>query len=495
MKSELKAVQEEIKLSGMSDQLFEREMEAKKAYNSAAENFEKLWAEKSRLKRRSFGDRCSKFFHLSTKMGRVKNTIRSLKTADGEVLVDQELIKKYVEDYYENVHKAVEVSEHEEILNCIPRVLEEVDIFRLELVPCDSKIRAVVWTLDPDSTPGPGGFPGAFFRACWEVIGADVCSAARSFFSSSRIPAGINNYFIALIPKVEGAASLEKFRPLCMGNFFYKILSKVMSRRLELVLPRLILDEQGAFQKGKVIQDNISIASELANLLAVATRGGGLGLKIDIQKAYDTLSWDFMFSVLLKFGFSGRWIQWLRSLLSSTRISVLVNGGPVGFFGVDRDLRQGDPILPLLFIVVEEVLCRGLTKLLDDKKILSLNGPWGIHTPRQYLLADDIFIFTNASIQYVRNLKAFLNQYQEFLGQRINLDKSKLFLGSIPTRRRQAIVEELQIPVCKFPTRYLGVEISKGQVRKRCYCLWWIELGPSLQVRKGSCYLWLVALS
>ncbi|XP_043710463.1 uncharacterized protein LOC122659414 [Telopea speciosissima] len=265
----------------MSDQLFEREMEAKKAYNSAAENFEKLWAEKSRLKR-SFGDRCSKFFHLSTKMKRVKNTIRSLKTADGEVLVDQELIKKYVEDYYENVHKAVEVSEHEENLNCIPWVLEEVDIFRLESVPCDSKIRAVVWALDLDSAPGPESFPGTFFRACWEVISADVCSAAKSFFSSGCIPAGINNYFIALIPKVEGAASLEKFRPLCMGNFFCKILSKVMARRLELVLPRLISDDQGAFQKGKVIQDNISIASELANLLAAATRGGGLGLKINI---------------------------------------------------------------------------------------------------------------------------------------------------------------------------------------------------------------------
>ncbi|XP_043699291.1 uncharacterized protein LOC122650056 [Telopea speciosissima] len=289
-KKELQAVQEEIERVGMSDLLFYRELVAKNNYNVAVDNFEKLWAEKSRLNRKVYGDKCSKFFHLSTKIRRAKNKICSLETADRHVLMDQEQIKNYVE-YYKNFHKAMEVVEHKELLNCIPRVLEDVDNFRSDSVPRDSEIRAVVWQLDPD------------------------CSWAK---------------------RVDGASALEKFRPLCMGNFFYKILSKIMALRLEVVLPKLISEEQGVFQKGKVIHDNIVIASELANLMSAASRGGGMGLKIDIQKAYDTISWDFIFKVMIKFGFSERWIKWLGCLLSSTRLSVLVNGGPVGFFGVER---------------------------------------------------------------------------------------------------------------------------------------------------------------
>ncbi|XP_043725805.1 uncharacterized protein LOC122672387 [Telopea speciosissima] len=376
-KNALEAVQVEIDCSGMTDQLFEHEVEAKKAHAMATKHFEKLWAEKSRVKRKLLGDRCSKFFHLSTKLRRARNTIRTLIKEDGNILVDQDQIKQYVEEYFENFHKAVEVTKHEELLNCIPRVLEDIDIFRLDSVPGDSEIRAAVWDLDPDSAPGLNDFPGAFFRACWEVVGSDVCNAARYFFFSGRIPLGINNCFLALIPKTEGATSFNKFRPLCMGNFFYKMLSKVMARRLELVLPRLISQEQGAFQKGKFIQDNISLASELANMLSSATRGGGLGLKIDIQKAYDTILWAFIFKVL-KFGFSER----------------------------------------------------GLTSLLNGRKILPLRGPRGVQTPGHCLFADDIFIFTNASL------------------------------------RRQAILEELQISVCRFTTRYLGVEIAKGYVKK-----------------------------
>ncbi|XP_043725602.1 uncharacterized protein LOC122672168 [Telopea speciosissima] len=425
-KTALESVQAEIDRLGMTYQLFACESDAKMAYSREMEGYEKLWAEKSRVKRRTLGDRCSKFFHLTTKLRRARKTIRTLKKADGEVLVDQDLIKHHVVDFFENFHKVVEVTEHAKILDCVPQVLEEADIFRMDSVPCESEIRAAVWDLDADSASGPDGFPGAFFRACWELVGSDVCKAVCFFFSSSHIPAGINNCLLALIPKVNGAASLDKFKSLCMGNFFCKILFKIMACRLEGVLSRLISSEQGAFQKGKVIHENITLASELANLMSAAIRGGGLGLKIDIQKAYDTISWDFIFKVLRKFGFMKRWINWLRILLSSTRISILVNGGPVGFFGVERGFHQGDPISPMIFIIVEEVLCRG----------------------------------------YVRNLKDFLCKYQEFSGQRINLEKSKLFLGSIPPQRRQVIMEVLQMPICNFPTRYLGMDISKGRVRK-----------------------------
>ncbi|XP_042486147.1 uncharacterized protein LOC122066409 [Macadamia integrifolia] len=112
-----------------------------------------------------------------------------------------------------------------------------------------------------------------------------------------------------------------------------------MALRLEPLLPRLISDEQGAFQKGKIIHDNIIVASELANLMFSSTRGGDIGIKIDIRKAYDTIDWKFIFQVMHRFGFSERWIGWLNQILISSKISILVNGGPQGLFNVERGLR------------------------------------------------------------------------------------------------------------------------------------------------------------
>ncbi|XP_042521294.1 uncharacterized protein LOC122094759 [Macadamia integrifolia] len=141
------------------------------------------------------------------------------------------------------------------------------------------------------------------------------------------------------------------------------------------------------------------------------------------------------------------WVLELDQILVSARISILLNSGPVGYFSVEKGLRQGDPILPMLFIIAEEVLCRGLSELLAKNNIKALSGPRGAIIPIHILFADDVFIFSNASI------------------------------------RKQAIAEELGISICNFPTRYLGVEIFKGMVKKE-------SLIPILDKVKGRLAGW-----
>ncbi|XP_043699939.1 uncharacterized protein LOC122650603 [Telopea speciosissima] len=314
------------------------------------------------------GDRNTRFFHLATKIRHSKNLVRVLKKADGTVLNDGPQINTYVTEYYEAFHKRVTTEAWLDILSCIPSIISANDNIFLTAVPSREEIKATTFDLDPDSAPGLDGFPGAFYRSCWEIIESDVCRAVSRFFVDGIITKGINNNFIMLIPKVEEALTLDKFRPICVGNFLYKLIPKILATRLSGFLPRLISEEQGAFQKGKVIFSNICVASELTNILHMKSYGGGMGLKLDIQKAYDSMEWDFMFNVMRKFGFNNKWVNMIYQLLSSAWLSILLNGGPIGFFGVERGLRQGDPLAPLLFIIVE-VLCRGFAELQSSHKI------------------------------------------------------------------------------------------------------------------------------
>ncbi|XP_042495013.1 uncharacterized protein LOC122074231 [Macadamia integrifolia] len=356
---EVEEVQRIIDQVGMFDELYSREVEAKTRLLKVVEMHEKLWVEKARYNWAKLGDRNSKFFHLSVKVCRIKNIIRSLKKQDGTVVSEPLQMVEYVSHFFENFHKVDHCIDHMELLQVIPNEVNMEDSSILEAIPDREEIRKVV----------------------------------------------------------EGAVSLDKFFPICTANFFCKVLSKIMAERLSCFLPRLVSDEQGAFQKGKIISKNIVLASELANLLHTSIRGGGMGIKIDVQKAYDTLSWDFLFAVLKRFSFSDVWLAWIHEILVSSRILVLLNGGPVGFFRVEKGLRQGDPISPMLFILAKEVLCRGLNGLLKEGKLKVLPGPRCSTIPSHLLFVDDIFIFMNVAAKHVRCLREFLLKYQEFSGK------------------------------------------------------------------------------
>lgn len=176
-----------------------------------------------------------------------------------------------------------------------------------------------------NKAPGPDGFSMGFFKQMWEVVKSYIFTSVVRFFREGLLPPGLNSSFIALVPKIEGACKVTDFRPISLLNSCMKLITKILALRLGRVMHNLVSSTQSGFIKGRQSGDSILIASEvIQSLKAKSTRG--LVLKLDFEKAFDTISWDFWFSLLKKFNFDDRWVSWIHIILQSTKTSVLVNG-------------------------------------------------------------------------------------------------------------------------------------------------------------------------
>ncbi len=195
-----------------------------------------------------------------------------------------------------------------------------------------------------------------------------VVNAIQEFFGARSILKEINSTFLVLIPKVPGANSLDKFRPISLCNSFYKIISKVITSRLLKLLPLIISQQQIGSVLGKQILDSIMMVHEVIHFVEAGKREGML-LKLDLSKAYDRVDWSFLDMVLKAFGFDDKTCKLISQLVTTSSLVVLVNRSPSDFFKPSHGLRQGDPLSPILFIILAECIGRLIEKNKKEGRI------------------------------------------------------------------------------------------------------------------------------
>lgn len=137
-------------------------------------------------------------------------------------------------------------------------------------------MRAVFWEMDLSKAPGPDGFSGSFYRRCWSIVKEEVVETVQSLFKFKKFVKEINSTFFCLIPNYTNPFSFDKYRPISLCNFSYKIMSKLLANTLKPLLKDFISPFQSAFVPGRWIAENCVLAQEIMLCLKKGQRNCGL---------------------------------------------------------------------------------------------------------------------------------------------------------------------------------------------------------------------------
>lgn len=337
---------------------------------------ESLWRQKSRAKWVKQGDRNTRFFQAFANNRFRRNFIGTMEV-NGTLIENHEQIKEEAENYYKSVFSNQNWS-RPRLGGGLNRQIQELDLRMLESPFLMEEIVATVKECDSFKAPGPDGYNMAFVKKSWNVIKNDVFKFFQEFHANGILCKGINSIFVTLIPKIEGAARFKDYRPISMIGWLYKLLAKVLANRFKRVVPYFVGETQAAFICGRHILDGVLIANEIIDNWK-KNNSSGVIIKLDFEKAYDCVNWSFLFKLLALMGCGKRWIGWIKSCISSATLAILINGSPSKYVHMEKGLKQGDPIAPLLFNIVPE----GLNIMLENAKEANLisgvqmgsNGP------------------------------------------------------------------------------------------------------------------------
>jgi len=272
------------------------------------------------------------------------------------------------------------------------------------------ELKQSVFAMNRLSAPGPDGFGPAFFYAAWSSVKDTVLAFADAFYNDTADLDRINRSYMVLLPKQPDAVEVNAFRPICLQNCALKIISKILTSRLQSEIPSLIDIQQTGFVKGRSISDTFIYAVELVQTCH-KRKNAAIVLKLDFAKAFDAVSWVGLQKVLLARGFDQRWITWMTSLLNSSKLVVLVNGTPGPWITCKRGLRQGDPLSPYLFILVAETLQRMFKQAIDIRHPTDDGMPCVV---LQY--ANDTLIVFSAEATAASTVKEILDQFADLSG-------------------------------------------------------------------------------
>jgi hypothetical protein len=276
----------------------------------------------------------------------------------------------------------------------------------------------------------------------------------------------LNYGIISLLPKVKEANRIQQYRPICLLNCLYKLITKVLTIRVEPIADKLINIAQTAFLKGRNILTGIMCLHEIVHETKKRNEVGVI-LKLDFEKAYDKVNWNILFEYMQMRGFCEQWRKWIAQVVTGGTVSIKVNDKIGSYIKSYKGVRQGDPLSPILFNFAADCLTKMVENAQEKKLFTGLIShimPNGVAI-LQY--ADDTIVFLKHDVEGARNLKLLLYMYEMMAGLKINFNKSEILVINDDSNWGEVYADIFNCQIGTFPIKYLGVPVSPSRLPVR----------------------------
>ncbi|GJY16874.1 RNA-directed DNA polymerase, eukaryota, reverse transcriptase zinc-binding domain protein [Tanacetum coccineum] len=441
LKVKLQEVQAQVKKDPYDKLIKAKAISVLDEYNDAVKDEEKLLAQKAKVDWLNEGDKNTSFFHKVIKGRRSRNRVATICDENGSYYEGDDVPKQFVKHFQLFLGQSSSTTEivMSEDLFCNVLSHKEADWMVREVT--NNEIKEAMFDIGDNRALGPDGYTSLFFKKEWKVMGSDVCDAVKEFFCPLLVAMSYTN-------------------------------ASALTNRIKGALNKLVQIHQSAFIPDRLIQDNIRLSQEILRGYGRKNGAKRCAMKIDLQKAYDTVSWNFLEFILKKFRFHKKMVRWIMKCVKTAGFSICINGVRYGYFKGGRGLRQVDPMSPYLFTLIMEMLT-----LLLQRRIRKCNDFKYHHGCKEMKLvnlcfADDLMIFCNGDTKSACIIKEVLKEFSDASGLFPNLNKSTLFFGSLNHVEKEGIKNIMQFKEGSLPTKYLRVPlITKRLGIKDCQIL------------------------
>lgn len=421
------------------------------------------WKQRAKTLWDQHGDNNSRHFHICADSRRRRNHISIITAVDGTTLSEPKDIIQCLNSHMQKImapgNKTRQIPINTGMLGLLP-TLSSTEQAAISCLPSLDEIRLALFSMGSNKAAGPDGLNNHFYKSSWPFIQHDLLSFVTSCWTSQSIPPDHNKTTIVLIPKKHQPLSPNDYRPISLTNTTYKIIMKILSNRMKPFLSKLLTPFQSAFLSGKMAADNIIIAQEAVHTLKTRPSARNwMLLKLDMEKAFDRMEWDFLHQVLQLYGFPTATINLIMNAIQTSSMSLLVNGQHSPPFKPTRGLRQGCPLSPYLFNLGTNILSTLLHHSLNSNFTAGLHFSRVGPTLNHLLFADDTIIFVKGSVFELHKTKFLLDSFCEWSGQKINFHKSKVFMGNCVPIPAQSEIHHWGIRNMSPTDLYLGYPV------------------------------------
>ncbi|MES9882662.1 MAG: reverse transcriptase domain-containing protein [Sedimenticola sp.] len=373
----------------------------------------------------------SNYFNKIEKRRCNKKTVRNIKYNNKEFTKSEDILncfRSFYSDLY--TEEAIDGEVADTFLKDLPQLTPE-DADSLENDFTIDELSFSLQSMQDGKSPGPDGLTKAFYSKFFGILAPLLLKLTVIIFESGNLSDTQKLSYITLICKNDDKSDDVKFyRPISLLNYDYKIISKSITQRLSTVLGSIIHEDQTCSVKGRTILDNVHLMRNIIDYVDQKDMEC-IFLNLDQEKAFDRVSYAFLYKCLETFGFRPNFIKWIQILYNNIKSSVIVNNHISDPFNISRGVRQGCALSPLLYVLILEPFANQIRR---NPLISGISLPGSADQSKISLYADD----STATLTNLKSVQIVLDTCKLFgkaSGSKLNIYKTKgMFLGKWKTR-------------------------------------------------------------